>query len=203
VEHARGNNRAAALSRGPRRFRSHRPSPGLTCRADGAIPSYRHERSTVDARVRKAIFRHSVVGSRTAEAELAIRAHIGSCRVVRKSCPWHAIWRFRTIQAADSTLSGTATSVRAWRLATPASYRRWARRMDNPSFEAARRQLRVASFFGRTARPLLAATTRAKPEAPRRPTGPARSHSRAPKDTLSVAGPLATPPCGQLGVNIG
>ena len=51
----------------------------------------------------------------------AVRPPIGSCRAARKPCPRHAIWRFRTIRGPEAILSGSATSVRAWRLATPAS----------------------------------------------------------------------------------
>ena len=86
----------------------------------------------------KAISLRSVASIRTAQLEPGLLAHIGSFRTTRKSCPTHRIWRFRTIQLPEPTLSGSATSAWGLAISDPGKSGAAGRRMQHPRMGGAK-----------------------------------------------------------------
>lgn len=146
--------------------------------------NHRNLSETSDQRVLR------VARSITARKHRRLLAPIFYSHEVRKSRQWIPIWRFRTIQSATTTLTGTATSVQACRIATPGTSRTVGAMDTHPSFGAAWRRLRAVPLLGRPRAPEpLAATARKNHKRRAGPPGQRDIYSR------KKAGDRSRPPC--------
>ena len=148
VEHARGHNRAAALSRDAAPVQVISPVAGMVLQntwSGHELSARTIKYGNLSGKSDLPAFRRGQGNSRVRGSDP--RSHRQtplSKKIMSTTC--ELAFSYNPDRLADIT--GLTNFRPAWRLATPASYGRWGRWIDNPSFGAARRQLRVASFFG-------------------------------------------------------